>query len=134
VTGELAYLDASALVKLVVREPESAALARELERWPAQVSSVLSTVEVPRATAKAAAGAEALERAERLVRQLGIVALTDELVRIASTIEPLALRSLDAIHLASALSLGAALEAFLTYDRRLAEAASAAGLEVLAPA
>lgn len=130
----LLYLDASALVKLVVREAESAALSSELVDWPAQVSSILSEVEVPRAARRASVGTEAIARAERLVRQLGTVFLTEEVAREAAAIAPLGLRSLDAIHLASALSLGADLGAFVSYDRRLAEAAESAGLETLAPA
>jgi predicted nucleic acid-binding protein len=134
VPDALLYLDASALVKLVVREAESAALSSELMAWPAQVSSIISEVEVPRAARRASLAAEAIERAERVVRQLGTVFLTEEVARGAAMIAPLRLRSLDAIHLASALSLGPNLGAFVSYDRRLAEAAESAGLETLAPA
>jgi predicted nucleic acid-binding protein len=134
VAGELLYLDASALVKLVIREAESAALASVLETWPAQLSSIVATVEVPRAVKRASAGPQAAMRAERLVRQLGIVVLTPALADEAAAVAPEGLRALDAIHLASALSLGADLGALVTYDGRLAEAAEAAALDVLAPA
>jgi predicted nucleic acid-binding protein len=134
VPDALLYLDASALVKLVVREAESAALSSELVDWPAQVSSIVSEVEVPRVARRASLAAEVIARADRVVRQLGTVLLTEEVAREAARIAPLGLRSLGAIHLASALSLGADLGAFVSYDRRLAEAAESAGLKTLAPA
>jgi uncharacterized protein len=62
------------------------------------------------------------------------VELSAGIADAAAKLEPPSLRTLDAVHLASALSLGDDLGAFVAYDRRLAEAAEAAGIEVLAPA
>jgi predicted nucleic acid-binding protein len=78
-------------------------------------------------TAGAATLAETLEG-------LVIVELDESMASIAATVEPSQLRSLDAIHLASALALGPDLETFVSYDARLADAARAAGLTVVAPA
>jgi hypothetical protein len=72
-------------------------------------------------------------RAVDVVRRLTLLELDRDLVLSAAGIEPAALRSLDAIHLASALSLGSELGAFVTYDHRLAEAARAANLPILTP-
>jgi uncharacterized protein len=58
---------------------------------------------------------------------------TDEILLRAGTLDPVALRSLDAIHLASALALGPHVQAFVTYDRTLGRAARAAGMKVLTP-
>ncbi len=64
---------------------------------------------------------------------LELVELDDRVIAAAAGLDPAELASLDAIHLASALSLGDDLGAFVCYDRRLAEAATAAGLPMLAP-
>ena len=68
-----------------------------------------------------------------MTNTLGRVDVDPALVRIASAVSPVGLRTLDAIHLASAIALGSALEAFVTYDRRLAKAAREAGLPVASP-
>ena len=130
------YLDASAIVKLVTRELETDALRQHLSRYSTRVTSRLSTVEVPRALERrgaesvAAAGGALAETFEGLL----MVELDNTITLRAAGIEPAQLRSLDAIHLASALSMGDELEAVVTYDRRLADAARAAGLTVVAPA
>lgn len=127
----LAYLDASALVKLVAFEPESEALAAFVEGW-AVTSSRVSQVEVVRAVRRS--GLDALvARAEQVLAAVSYIEVDAELARTAATVEPAALRSLDAIHLASALALGTDLGPFVTYDRRLGEAASSAELETVAP-
>ena len=71
--------------------------------------------------------------AERVVRALTLIAVTDEILTRAAHLEPPLLRTLDAVHLATALSLAEALGPIVTYDLRLADAARAAGIAVLAP-
>jgi uncharacterized protein len=127
-------LDSSALVKLVLDEPESAAL----ETWlssPAPLSvtaSDLVRVEVVRAVTRAAPAG--VPRARTLLAGLDLVPITPDLLEVAADLGPPSLRSLDALHLATALSLGSALDAFVVYDERLAQAATDAGLPVVAPA
>jgi predicted nucleic acid-binding protein len=135
--GGVLYLDSSAVVKLAVSESETAALAAELDRWPLCVTSSITTVEVTRATARA----QFQQRAVRPARDVrGVLAktwqmgLTDRVRRTASTLAPSELRALDAIHVASALALGDALAAVVTYDVRMRDAAERCRLRVLAPA
>jgi predicted nucleic acid-binding protein len=127
----VAYLDSSALIKLVVPEAETEPLRVELATWHRHASSALARTEVVRAAARVDAGAR--ERARRVVHAISLIAATDAILDRAAELEPAALRSLDAVHLASALSLGAALGSVVTYDVRLQEAAAAAGLDVRAP-
>ncbi|HEY1989848.1 MAG TPA: type II toxin-antitoxin system VapC family toxin [Acidimicrobiales bacterium] len=127
------YLDSSALLKLLFDEPESAAL----EDWTSaragspMVSSELARVEVIRACRRL--NPDALPEARRLLASLDLVPLTRDLIDDAAEVGESTLRSLDAIHLASAISIGADLTEFVVYDRRLAEAASKAGLETIRP-
>lgn len=136
------YLDASALVKLVVREAESPALHHHLVGQPAPVfTSQLSVTEVKRALhargdVKGAA-AVAVTASRLALHGWAVLArpVTAEVFVAAGDLAPgTALRSLDAIHLAVAMTAGAELTAVLTYDRRMAEAAAALGLPVLTPA
>lgn len=126
------YLDASAIVKLIVREPESEAL----ERWLGVghhelVSCALVRTEVVQAAVPR--GLKAVLRARRLLDRLDLIILDDELLDTAGElVEPL--RSLDAIHVAAALELGEELDAFVTYDAEVTRAAEALGLPVVAPA
>lgn len=131
--GSLVYLDASALVKLVAVEPESAALTKFLGDWESRITSRISAVEVARATRRAAIP-ELVERAAGLLDSIAFVELSSEIARLAGGLDPPILRSLDAVHLASALSLGADAGPFVTYDARLHEAATTAALDVRAPA
>ena len=129
------YLDASALVKLATSEAETDALRAELDTWEVRVTSRLATVEVARALRRrGAASAELGDTVAHAFSGLAIVELDAAIVEPAGRIDPPTLRSLDAIHLASALALGSELGAVVTYDTRLADAARAAGLEVVAPA
>lgn len=124
-------MDSSALVKLVVPEPESAALRAELARWERHASSALVRTEVVRACARVDEAARPV--AERVVRALDLIAVDDQILDEAGRLQSIALRTLDAIHLASARALGDALGAVIAYDSRLAAGATAAGLPVLAP-
>jgi predicted nucleic acid-binding protein len=125
------YLDSSALVKLVVAEPESAALRRYLAAEPDRVSCMLARVEVYRAVRDH--GSMAVTRARRLLQRLHLVPLDDELLEAAAALDPRVPRSLDAIHLAAAQLFGGELTALVTYDRRMAAAAGLLELTVAAP-
>lgn len=119
-------------MKLVQTEHESAALRTELERWPQQVTSVIGEIELRRASRRAGITPE---RIDAVLDRLGLIALDDparELAGHAGT-TPL-LRSLDAVHLATALSLGDELGGFACYDERLTADARAAGLPIVNPA
>jgi len=128
------YLDASALVKLVKREPESGPLRRLLRRHrdDVRVTSALSRAEVVRAVARG--GPDAIAHARRQLARVNHVALDRELLDDAATLAPGAtLRSLDAVHLASARSIGSDLRMVITYDQRMRDAALALGIAVDAP-
>lgn len=127
------YADASALVKLVIREPESDALRDYLLALPDPATSRVSYVEVHRAMARA--GEErALDSLVAVWERTVFIELEASIADSAARIGPPSLRSLDALHLASALALADDVESFVTYDARLADAARAAGLTVVAPA
>lgn len=132
-SGEILYLDSSALVKLVLPEAESAALLESLAGWPARVTSELARVEVLRAARRASLEAEVEQRAEEVVASIHLLRLDSEILDRAARLEPRTLRSLDVLHLASALSLGEDLGAIAIYDNAFATAAAAIGLTVLAP-
>jgi len=127
------YLDASALVKLVVREPESVALMEFLQEHPDRVSSALALAEVPRALRRARFGAAERRRAREVLARVALVDIDRRALAAAAAIEPPTVRTLDAIHLATALALREDLAALVTYDRRLAVAAERADLPVQAP-
>lgn len=130
-TGRV-YLDASAAVKLVVSEQESASVRRFVAGQVTRVSSRVLAVELVRAVARASSAS--LDQARSLLEVMEFVELDVEIAERAARLEPVGLRSLDAIHLASALVLGDELDAFITYDARQADAARALGLTVEAPA
>jgi uncharacterized protein len=119
-------------VKLVIEEPESAALERYLEGGPLLATSRIALVEVLRATAIANPAPEVREEAEQLLASCVLVDVTEGLLRAAALLASAAVRSLDAIHLASALRVEA--DELVAYDRRLAAAAAARGLAVASPA
>jgi predicted nucleic acid-binding protein len=125
-----AYADASALFKLVVRERETDALDTHLQADPyALASSALVRVELARAVR--VRNPESASILGDLLTRLTLVPADDAVLALAARLADARLRTLDAVHLASALTLGA--EEMLVYDRRLAEAAEAAGIRVLAP-
>lgn len=128
------YLDTSALVKLVVVEGESTALRHWLRGHAGpRVTSDLTRVELIRAVRTAGAVGRELAQARRVLSRVSGIPLSRAVIDRAGTLEPLSLRGLDAIHLASALMLGDQLEVVVTYDDRLAAAGSAAGVPVAAP-
>lgn len=127
-----AYLDASAIVKLVAEERESAALRRALRSLPRRLSSALALTEVLRATLRR--DPALLGRAQQVLAGLTLLPIDDAALSAAGALEPPELRSLDAIHLATALSLGVDLDRVLTYDERLRDAGRQAGVPVHSPA
>lgn len=126
------YVDSSAIVKLVVSEPESDALRACLEGVQLATSEIALT-EVPRAAHLRTGASDVFDQAEAVLRRFDLVELDEELHRAAARRPPRELRTLDAIHLVSALRLGDRLRAVVVYDRRLADAARAAGLTVDQP-
>lgn len=131
---ELVYLDSSALVKLVVAEAETTALRAYLA-GKAAASSEIAVVEVMRAVGRQQSDRPgAVQAAGRAVMEgIQLVRLTADAIAVACALEPRTLRSLDAIHIASALALAEVLESMVTYDVRMQEAAHLAGLTVAAP-
>lgn len=125
------YLDSSALVRLAVREPETAALQQYLRRRRPLVSSAVARTEVARALLPL--GPAAQQRGAEVLSRVELVRVSDSVLLSAGTLHPAALCSLDAIHLATAALLGASLARVVTYDERVATAARARRWTVVAP-
>lgn len=126
------YLDTSALVKLVVREAESTALRSWIESEGAVlVSSDLARTELMRAVSRASGNY--LLQARLVLDSITILTISTAIFESAGRLSPSTLRTLDALHLASALELGDDLEALITYDDRLADACMANGIPTLSP-
>ena len=126
------YADTSALVKLVVREAETSALISWLATKPIELAtSDLARTELIRAVRKVAP--TSVGQARTVLTGLLMVQASPAIFEEAARLDPAELRSLDAVHLATALALGDDLEGILTYDDRLADAASRNGIPVLAP-
>lgn len=129
------YLDASAIVKLATPEAETQALRTHLAQRQQLITSRLARVEVPRALKRRGPESEAsaAEPMGEIFEHLHIVELDAAIATTAAAVAPATMRSLDAIHLASALAIGEELTEMVTYDLRLAAAARSAGLEVRSP-
>lgn len=127
------YLDTSAFVKLAWQEQESAALLNYLTGKPdaGHVSSKLLVVEARRAAVRS--GGMRLPRVDIALDNVHLVDVGDAVIEAASRFTEPALRSLDAIHLATALILGDDVDELVTYDQRLASVATASGIAVAAP-
>lgn len=130
------YMDTSALTKLLIEEDETA----ELQAWLIEQSeqeqyaatSALGRVELMRVVARH--GEPGLrERAHYLLDGLDILPITTAVINLAETIGPSTLRSLDAIHLASASQIADELTAVVAYDTRLLEGCRAAGFRTQSP-
>ena len=117
-------------MKLVNVEPESNALAAEVAEWGAHVTSVLGAVEVRRAVRRVRGDSA---RADAVLQETSLVDLDEGVRELAVQLGPPELRTLDALHLASAISLEDELGAFACYDTRLAGAAAREGIRVLTP-
>lgn len=128
------YLDTSALVKLAVHEAESAALFAWAKGYggDALVTSDIARTELMRALRRSAP--DAAQRGRIVLESVTLIGLSPQILDAAGRLEPVTLRSLDAIHLSSALALGDDLESLVTYDERLADATRAYGIPVTAPA
>jgi predicted nucleic acid-binding protein len=118
-------------VKLPLQEAEQEALLAELAEWDGYVSSALLGVEAIRACERY--GEEYAEDARSFIADVALLPLDDAVLEEAASIGPTRLRSLDALHLATALSIRDELGAFFTYDERLAEAATKNDLPVARP-
>lgn len=127
----VSYVDSSAIVKLAVREPESDALRRYLRRRRPLISSALARTEVLRSLLPG--GEEALVAGRRVLSRVDMARVNDRVLNLAATLSPLELRTLDAIHLATAARLGADLGEIVTYDERMAAAARSMGFKVSSP-
>lgn len=127
----IAYVDASALVKLVVVEAESAQMLRWYVDSERVVTSRVGIVETRRAAAR---HRHVDDELRALLASVDVIELDQRVSDRAVSVGPIALRALDAIHLATALELGESLQAFVTYDDRVAEAARMVGLPVARPA
>ena len=127
------YLDSSAIVKLVAPEPETDALITFLGTDPERVSSALAFVEVCRAVRRVGGDEVLLERARQVMARISLIKIDDPVLRTAAELDPHLLRSLDAIHLATALSTAEPVAALVTYDRRLRDASRLNGIAVESP-
>lgn len=127
-----AYLDTSALVKLVVIEKESRALRTYLRHEREPFSCAIARTELLRAVHRG--GSAAIEDARRVLRSIHLVRLDDALLDAAGMLDPAKMRSLDAIHLAAASLIAPELTALVTYDKRMAEGAALLGFPVVSPA
>lgn len=126
------YLDSSAFVKLVVEEDGSAALRRHVAEPGARfVSSALLRTEAMRAVRHADPAMIASMRVA--LRRVDLVGLDDRILDAAAGLDPTVLRTLDAIHLATAMALGDDLTAIVSYDERMLEAARFLGLPTESP-
>jgi uncharacterized protein len=126
------YLDSSAFVKLVVEEAESLAVRAFLaERDTRRVSSALLRTEALRAVRYL--GSDALATVREGLRRVDLVGIDDRILDAAGTLAPQVLRTLDAIHLATAMAVGDDLDAIVTYDDRMVEAARLMGLPTASP-
>jgi len=127
----VAYIDASALTKLVLAEPDSVAMRRWYVERERVLCSRIGIVETRRAVVRHEHDPMHLDA---IMASVEIIELDRSIARSAAIIPPIGLKTLDAIHLASALAIADEVDAFVTYDLRLAEAARAAGLPVVRPA
>jgi predicted nucleic acid-binding protein len=125
------YVESSALVKLAVPEPESAAFRDVFRELDSMTSSELTVAEVSRATRRA--GDPVVARGRAALLRIELVPVDRAILDRAAALDPPTLRSLDAIHVATALELETADLVFFAYDRRTLDAAEANGLTVSSP-
>ena len=126
------YLDSSAIVKLAVEEPESTALRSYLRRRNPLVSSALVRTEVLRALLLE--GEAGVARGRAVLGRIDLIRINDRILNAAGALLPPELRSLDAIHIASAQLLGGDLGQLVTYDDRMLAAARLLGITTVSPA
>jgi len=131
--GDVVYLDSSAFVKLFLPESDSRALMRYLTSRPQRVSAMLLRTEALRTAVRAMLSPQRMLLVRALLDGVSFITAGVTLSDEAGILRPPELRSLDAIHLATARSLGTNLGAFITYDQRLAAAAAWYGIPVVNP-
>jgi hypothetical protein len=127
------YLDATAMIRLIAQTPETPALTAYLTahtdtRW---ISCALTRAELLRTTADLPA--EATEHAHHVLSGIDSVGVTDRLLDAAVTLSPAPARTIDALHIAAALSAGHRLRTLVTYDPELASAASGHHITTVSP-
>lgn len=132
------YLDTSAMLKLLVREAESAAIEQELLQWDELATSVITEIELPRAVARAReerpdAVIDGSIVLQGVLASAAIIPLSENIVTAARSVKPVNVGALDAIHIASAISLGRQLAGVATYDKRMQDALQPLGINVVAP-
>jgi uncharacterized protein len=132
------YVDTSALLKLLVREAESPVIEQELVLWPNLATSIVTEVELPRAVTRARedrpdAVIDGSLILQGVVASAAIIELNEEIVAAARSVGPVHVGALDAIHIASALSLDKDLAGVATYDGRIEDALTRVGGNVIAP-
>ncbi|HTA97291.1 MAG TPA: type II toxin-antitoxin system VapC family toxin [Solirubrobacteraceae bacterium] len=127
-----AYIDASALVKLFKAERETNAFRAALGDWPVQVASELIRVEAV-CTARRLGDENVLARANEAIERINLIPISPEIMELATGAHTPPLRAMDAIHLATALTMREDLGAFFAYDSDLSAAARAHRLNSLAP-
>jgi len=126
------YLDSSAIVKLIIAEVGSDALRAWLEDRPRRAASAIARTEV--LSAVRPEGPAAIAAARSILYAVDLVAIDDSILDAAALLRPPTLRTLDAIPLATALSIGEDLASLVTYDQRMIEGATALGLPTASPA
>ena len=125
------YIDSSAIVKLIAREPESAELGRFIRGRTPLVASALARTEVNRAVL--GLGDPFVKRAGDVLNRINLVRINNRVLNDAGRLEPVTLRSLDAIHLATAALFETTLSGLITYDATMAGVARSFGWRVAAP-
>ena len=128
----VACIDSSGLLKLIVREEETSALEADLAQREGLIASRLAALECRRA-ARRAANKRVLQAVEQVLEAIYFLEITPAILDRAADLEPPLVRSLEAIHLATALSLDDPALELITYDARMADAARASGLRVAQP-
>jgi predicted nucleic acid-binding protein len=125
------YVDTSALGRVLLDEPDKQAIQRDLAKFDKRVASRLLRVELRRVGLRR----ELLDRVNTLVADVALIPIDDRILTSVETLTPPAVGTLDAIHLATAVQLAKAgeLDAFMTYDKRLADGAREHGITVLSP-
>lgn len=126
------YLDSSAIVKLIIPEVGSEALRAWLADRPLRATSAIARTEVLRAVRPE--GSVAITAARAIFLAVDQVSIGESILEAAVLLPPTTLRTLDAIHLATAVSIGEDLAAVVTYDRRMIEGATSLGLPTASPA
>jgi predicted nucleic acid-binding protein len=126
-----AYVDTSALGRVLLGEPDADAVLSSLRNFDVQVSSRLLRIELRRLATRHGV----LDNADRLLTAVSLVPIDEELLQAAETVPPPSVATLDAIHLTTALRLAAAdvIEVLMTYDSQLLEGARHHGIKAISP-